>query len=173
MRARRRAFVQSIDAAARAELLGALAGRVLDVLPEAGIVASYTAIGDEIDPARLHHGLAGRLALPWFAAADAPMMFRQAGGALEPGPFGIPQPAPAAPEMAPDVLLVPLIAADVDRSRLGQGKGHYDRALASLAARKPIRAIGLAWDVQIVAELPTDPWDVPLDLVVTPTRLIR
>lgn len=172
MRARRAAFVRSLCAAQRRELLDALAGHLLGLLPDAGIVAGYSAIGDEIDPASIGRALGLRYALPYFATRDAPMTFRLAGTALEDGPFRIPQPTAEATAVEPDVLLVPLVAADAAGNRLGQGKGHYDRALAGLVLRKPILTIGLAWEVQIVAQLTPDPWDVPLDRVVTPGGIL-
>jgi 5-formyltetrahydrofolate cyclo-ligase len=48
--------------------------------------------------------------------------------------------------------------------RLGQGAGHYDRALSVL---DNCTSIGVAWSVQQANILPTDPWDVPLDAVLT------
>ena len=56
-----------------------------------------------------------------------------AGDPLEPGPFGILQPSRRAPPVEPDLILVPLIAIDGRGTRLGRGKGHYDRVLARLA----------------------------------------
>lgn len=173
MRARRRAYVHGLDAAERAKLLVALADRISEHLPADGYVASYSAVGYEIDPALISVRLGDRLVLPCLESVDAPMSFRKATGTLEDGPLRIPQPAIGATEVEPDTLLVPLVAADLSRNRLGQGKGYYDRTLAALSQRKPIRTIGLAWDIQIVDKLPTDPWDVPLDLVVTPTRILR
>ena len=52
--------------------------------------------------------------------------------------------------------------------RLGQGGGHYDRWLAS---RPATLRIGLAWDAQLVEELPVEPHDMALNAIVTPTRL--
>lgn len=172
MRARRTAFVRALDAGERDALLDALQRRVMGLLPGTGIVASYSAVGDEIDPAGLAAALGERLALPWFATRDDPMVFRLAGANLERGPFNIPQPTADATRVEPDVLLVPLVAADPSGHRLGQGKGHYDRALAGLMARKPILTLGLAWDMQIVDRLDPDPWDMPLDRVVTPGRIL-
>lgn len=169
LRARRRAFVAGLAPAERAALLDALARNLLTLLPADGIVASYTAIGDEIDPSGVAAALKGRLALPYFEHRHAPMSFRLADGPLDDGPFGIPQPGATAPHVRPDVLVVPLVAADARRHRLGQGKGHYDRALAGLRGAP---AIGVAWDVQIIDHVPTDPWDVALDHVVTPTRIL-
>lgn len=172
MRARRAAFVQELTREARAGLLDDLKTRILELLPDSGIVASYSAIGDEIDPAPIAAVLGARHALPYFAAREDPMTFRLAIGETEMGPYNIPQPAADAAFVEPDVLLVPIVAADPDGNRVGQGKGHYDRALAGLAQRKPILTIGLAWDVQIVERLLPDPWDVPLDRVVTPSRVL-
>lgn len=173
LRARRRAFVASLDPADRNRQLEALADLVVPEVPTGGTVASYRAVGDEIDPAAIEERLGRPMALPWFADRDAAMIFRLFDGSTEPGPFRIPQPPTDAAAVEPDILLVPLIAADVSRNRLGQGKGHYDRALTELRRRRPILTIGLAWDVQIVERLPVDPWDVQLDRVVTPTRILR
>lgn len=172
MRVRRSAVVRALTQPQRRALLEALAGRVRTLLPDEGIVAGYSAIGDEIDPSRLGEELGSRYALPYFATRDDPMTFRLAGPPLEAGPFRIPQPAAAARVVAPDVLLVPLIAVDPTGNRLGQGKGHYDRALAGLARYKPILTIGIAWDVQVLERLEPDPWDIPLDRVVTPSRIL-
>jgi 5-formyltetrahydrofolate cyclo-ligase len=169
MRARRRAFVEGLAPDERRALLDALVRNLLTLLPAEGVVASYSAIGDEIDPGGVRAALGDRLALPFFEHRAAPMSFRRAGGPLDDGPFGIPQPTADAAPVRPDALIVPLIAADGRRHRLGQGKGHYDRALAGLRGAP---AIGVAWDVQIIDHVPDDPWDVPLDHVVTPTQVI-
>ena len=171
MRAARRDFVAGLSPGERQRLLDQLRDRVLARLPAEGVVAAYSAYGDEIDPRGIAAALTGRIALPYFADREARMIFRRwDGGALEGGPFDIPQPAAAAIETVPDVILVPLIAADTACHRLGQGKGHYDRALDSMGKVKPFHAIGLGWDVQIIGEVPRDIWDMPLDAIATPTR---
>ena len=63
------------------------------------------------------------------------------------GPFGILQPKQSAPPVEPDLILVPLIAVDGRGTRLGRGKGHYDRVLAPLK-RKGARLIGVGWRLQ-------------------------
>ena len=162
-------FVAALAPDERCALLDALAQRLRRLLPGDGIVASYCAIGDEIDPVGVHGALGERLALPYFAHSGTPMAFRLATGPLDDGPFHIPQPGPSAPHVRPAALIVPLIAADARRHRLGQGKGHYDRALAGLRGAP---AIGVAWDIQVIDHVPDDPWDIALDYVVTPTRVI-
>ena len=73
-----------------------------------------------------------------------------------------------APALVPDVLFCPLVGFSERGGRLGLGAGHYDRWLADHA---PQLAIGLAWDCQLVDDLPIEPHDRALDAVITPTRL--
>ncbi|MCL7751988.1 5-formyltetrahydrofolate cyclo-ligase [Guyparkeria hydrothermalis] len=70
-----------------------------------------------------------------------------------------------------DALLIPLVGFDAHGNRLGMGAGFYDRALAQRHGRRPL-AIGVAFACQEVDSLPVDPWDQPLDYVVTDTGVI-
>ncbi len=115
------------------------------------------------------------LALPRFNAAtngyEAVHVFDLA-RELVVGPFQVREPAAACP-MVPlnrlDLALVPGLGFDARGHRLGRGKGHYDRLLAGFTGMK----IGVAFDFQIVAEVPREPHDIALDAVVTPTRWIE
>ncbi|WP_428635040.1 5-formyltetrahydrofolate cyclo-ligase [Sedimenticola sp.] len=88
--------------------------------------------------------------------------------------FGIPEPACNWREMrnvrSLDLIIAPLVAFDDQGNRLGMGGGFYDRTLAYLAHRtawhKP-RLFGAAYAFQQVTELPHQPWDVPLEGIVT------
>ena len=71
--------------------------------------------------------------------------------------------------LEPHIVVVPCVAVDQHGTRLGFGKGFYDRALAS--ADRPV-AIGAVFDEQVVADVPREDWDVPLDVVVTPSTVI-
>ena len=164
MRAVRRKCVEALTADDRESLHAALAGRLGLLIASDAIVAAYAPLRDEIAPPPGH-------ALPWFASRDAPMRFRT-GAACADGPWGR-QPDADAPLVEPDVVLVPLVAADLAGNRLGQGAGHYDRAIAALRARRPLRVVGLAWDVQIVDALTPEPHDARLDAIATPSRLIE
>ena len=86
--------------------------------------------------------------------------------------FGVLEPPPEAPVIEPDILLVPLLGFDRRGYRLGYGAGHYDRTLATLRARRPILAVGLAWACQEVDLIPADGFDQPLDWVVTENEAI-
>jgi 5-formyltetrahydrofolate cyclo-ligase len=172
--ARRRAYARSLEPAIRAELERKLADIVLPRLMAARIVAGYHPLKDEISPYPVLErlGAGQRAVLPWFLDRDARMLFREA-PAAEPSPWGVLQPPAAAEALAPDVVLVPLVAADRHGTRIGHGKGHYDRALAHLREAGRVFAIGLGWESQILDDLiPPDPWDIPLDAVATPREWI-
>ena len=171
---RRRDYARSLPPELRAELQDKLAEIVLPHLIGAGIVAGYHPLKDEISPYpvldRLGDGQ--RAALPWFLDRDARMLFREA-PAVEPSPWGVLQPSGSAEALAPDVVLVPLVAADRQGTRIGHGKGHYDRALSHLREGGQVFTIGLAWEPQILeGPIPADPWDVPLDAMATPAEWI-
>jgi 5-formyltetrahydrofolate cyclo-ligase len=81
------------------------------------------------------------------------------------------QPAKRHPVVQPDLVLVPLIAIDRHGTRLGRGKGHYDRALTRLK-KNGAKLIGIGWQLQrLVETIPADEWDVPLDGFASPDGL--
>jgi 5-formyltetrahydrofolate cyclo-ligase len=173
--ARRRAYARSLEPGMRAELERKLAEIVLPRLIAAKVVAGYHPLKDEISPYAILERLGSgqRAVLPWFLDRDARMLFREA-PASEPSPWGVLQPFAKAEALAPDVVLVPLVAADRRGTRIGHGKGHYDRALAHLREGGAIFAIGLGWEAQILDDpIPADPWDVPLDAIATPGEWIE
>ena len=110
------------------------------------------------------------VAFPAFDNPAKPFRFR-AGDPVAAGPFGIMQPRKSAPVVEPDVVLVPLIAIDSQGTRLGRGKGHYDRSLLRLKKNRA-RLVGVGWVLQRLEEtIPADEWDVPLDGFVSPAGL--
>jgi 5-formyltetrahydrofolate cyclo-ligase len=92
--------------------------------------------------------------------------------------YGIAEPVDARPLRARqlDLLLIPLVGFDYQGYRLGMGGGYYDATLAFMHHRrlwrKP-RLVGVAYECQRVAMLPHDPWDMPLDAVLTERQLYR
>ena len=90
----------------------------------------------------------------------------------KPGAFGIPEPvgAQVLDLTFHDVVLAPLVAFDHTGRRLGQGRGFYDRSLAGLGDDGPL-IIGIAYTFQEVEQIPSEPWDIPLDAVVTDTKV--
>jgi 5-formyltetrahydrofolate cyclo-ligase len=167
---RRREFARSLTPELRGELEAGLARIVAPHLIAARVVAAYHPLRDEISPYPILGQLGpGRQAvLPWFADRDARMMWRAA-PAVEPSPWGVLQPTADSPALSPDVVIVPLVFADRRGTRIGHGKGHYDRALAHLRESRPVFAVGIGWETQLSDDLlPADEWDVPLDAIATP-----
>jgi 5-formyltetrahydrofolate cyclo-ligase len=133
------------------------------------VVASYAPIGSEADPAALEAAARAancRLALPHVVDRATPIRFLawEAEHALSDGPFGLRQPDGGHAAVVPDLVLTPLMAFDASLNRIGQGAGHYDRAFAAYPAA---RRIGIAWSVQQLDSITPDPWDAPLDAIVT------
>ena len=87
------------------------------------------------------------------------------------GPLGILEPSPAAAELIPDIMLVPLAAFDRAGHRIGYGAGHYDYTLAHLRKVKAIAAVGIAFAVQEIKAVPALPHDVALDYVLTEKKM--
>jgi 5-formyltetrahydrofolate cyclo-ligase len=87
---------------------------------------------------------------------------------LRAGFSGIAEPAAHFPRVKPDLLLVPLLAFDARRHRLGYGGGFYDRTIAALN----VPAIGIAYAGQQVSSLPAEPHDRTLDGILTEHGLI-
>jgi 5-formyltetrahydrofolate cyclo-ligase len=161
----------------RAEAAQALAGRKLpfEIAPGT-IVSGYSPIRNEIDPAPLMRKLAeagAKLALPAVMARGKSLAFRawSPDDRLMMGPLGILEPSPAAAELIPDIMLVPLAAFDPEGHRIGYGAGHYDHTLAHLRKIKAITAIGIAFAVQQIKAVPAQPHDVALDFVLTENKV--
>jgi 5-formyltetrahydrofolate cyclo-ligase len=172
--AMRRLYAEVLTPETRFNLETALAEIVAPHLAGARVIAGYHPMRHEISPYPALSRLADRqrAALPWFADRDSRMMFRAA-PATEVGPWGMLQPPGEADALAPDLVLVPLVACDRHGNRIGHGKGHYDRALAHLREGGTVRTIGIAWEPQLLETvISADPWDVPLDAVATPKEWI-
>jgi len=161
----------------RAAAAQGLAKRGLPVAITPGMVMSaYSPIRNEIDPVPLMRKLAeqgAKLALPAVLARGKSLAFRawSPDDRLMLGPLGIPEPSPAAAEMIPDVMLIPLAAFDRQGHRIGYGAGHYDYTLAHLRKVKAIAAVGIAFAVQEIKAVPALPHDVALDYVLTEKKM--
>src|SRR6202167_2868664 len=163
----------ALSDAERAAAALALAARGLpfEILP-GNVVSGYLPIRSEIDPVPLMRALAeqgARLALPAVMARGKSLAFRawSAGDLLMLGLVVILEPSPAAAELIPDIMLVPLAAFDRAGHRIGYGAGHYDYTLAHVRKAKPITAIGVAFAVQEIKAVPALAHDVALDFVLT------
>jgi 5-formyltetrahydrofolate cyclo-ligase len=169
----RKAFVRTLSDADRARLEQKLAEHLTSLFAGVSVVGGYCPLGSEISPLPAMEearAVGAIVAYPCFANPAKPFRFL-AGDPLEAGPFGIMQPARRHPPVEPNLVLVPLIATDGRGTRLGRGKGHYDRALVRLKTNGA-RLIGVGWPLQRLTEtIPADDWDVPLDAFVSPDGL--
>jgi 5-formyltetrahydrofolate cyclo-ligase len=125
------------------------------------IVSAFWPIKDELDirPLLMELHFEGcQVALPVVVEKGKPLTFRawRPGDVLEPGVFGTLQPTDKRDIVEPDVLICPLLACDDHGWRLGYGGGFYDRTLAALRLRKRIVAMGVAFDDQLVPDVPDD-----------------
>ena len=166
----------ALSAEQRSAAAEAIAARALPFeIATGAVISGYSPIRNELDPAPLMHKLAGvgaRLALPSVTARGHALIFRawSPGERLMLGALGIPEPSPAAAEVLPDVMLVPLAAFDRLGHRIGYGAGHYDFTFAHLRKIKPVIGVGLAFAVQEIRAIPALSHDVALDYVLTETK---
>jgi 5-formyltetrahydrofolate cyclo-ligase len=168
----------ALSAAERAQAAESIAARTFPIaLAPGAIVAGFMPMKSEINPLPLMRKLAAagaRLALPAVAGAGKPLIMRAwaFGEPLAAGVWGIREPEPAAPVVAPDILIVPLLAFDRAGHRIGYGAGYYDLTIAALRAKQAVVAIGVAFAAQEIAAVPASPRDAPLDLVLTEREVI-
>ena len=139
-------------------------------------LSGYLPIRTEIDPLpamaeAAAHGLVG---VPVIQGRDMPLRFSrwQPDCALRDGPFGASVPL-VDDFFEPEILIVPLVAFDIQGGRLGYGGGFYDRSLEMLRNSRPTLAIGFAFDAQQADDLPLEATDQPLDMMVTESRILQ
>ena len=130
-------------------------------------------------PEALGHGK--RVVVPWcvvetntlelFLLSDMTELVEGAYKILEPKPELRHLPNKVVRPEELDLVMVPGTAFDPRGARMGQGKGYYDRLLASAGPNAPL--VGMAFDCQIFDEIPVAPHDVFMDLVLTESRQIE
>ncbi len=138
-------------------------------------LSAYMPIRTEIDPlpAMAEASAYGPVGVPVIQAAGQPLRFSR----WEPdcqmveGPFGAQVPA-TQDYFDPEIVIVPLVAFSRAGGRLGYGGGFYDRTLELLRAKRPTLAIGFAYAAQEAQDLPLEPTDQPLDMIVTEAGVI-
>ena len=179
LRAERREHAAAQPDSIRALLFHTPPRPLLGAISEDAVIGLYHATTSEAPAAgyaRFFKEQGHAIALPFFKREGGAMRFHEhtdpfAESDLEPGPYGLAQPAHDAASLVPDILFVPLVGFTASGKRLGQGGGHYDRWLAE---HPGVKTIGLAWDIQLIEPddaLAIEPHDKMLDAVITPTRM--
>jgi 5-formyltetrahydrofolate cyclo-ligase len=168
----------AIPAVERQAAADAIAARPFPLALKPGVVVSgFMPLKSEINPLPLMRKLAtagAQLALPVVAGRGKPLIMRAYafGEKLAAGVWGIREPKPEAPEVEPDILIVPLAAFDRLANRIGYGAGYYDMTINRLRGLKTVVAVGIAYAAQEVAAVPVTPRDERLDLVLTERETI-
>ena len=180
LRQRRMALPPAVQLAAARAIAGRIAA--LPQFRRSRRIGAYLAVRGEIDcgPLLSWARRAGKQIYLPRVRDDGRLDFQRSRRAapLRRNRFGIMEPDdPAQPlrtAAALDIVFVPLLAFDRRGNRLGMGGGFYDRSLGLRygVRPRPLR-IGLAYDFQHQPRLARAWWDVPLDIVVTPSRLYR
>ena len=164
------ATIQAWREAIDATLVARFAGRIRD-----GVLAICWPIRNEFDARHVaktfrEHGAS--TAMPVVVAPRTPLAFREwhPGTEMAKGAMDIPYPANTR-EVVPDAVLLPMNGWDVDGYRLGYGGGFFDRTLAA-AAKRPL-VIGVTYELARMETIHPQPWDIPVDWVVTEAGAYR
>jgi 5-formyltetrahydrofolate cyclo-ligase len=181
LRKRMRALRKALPPAACALRSERIAERLgeLDVVAKARSVSLFWPIEDrhEVDLRPLDATLRARgvrVAYPGVDPETGAMTFRFVSDpdAMEEHSFGFREPSPGEPEADEiDVIVVPALALDPRGHRIGYGAGYYDAALPRYAP--PATTVAVAFDFQLVAEVPESPVDVPVAWLVTDARALQ
>ncbi|MEJ2357475.1 MAG: 5-formyltetrahydrofolate cyclo-ligase [Deinococcales bacterium] len=138
-------------------------------------VLLYLAFGSEVDLELLLADDARQLLVPRSEDAPTPglSLHRLHGAPLEKHPFGPLQPPAGTPAVGPEAVelaLVPGLCFDVTGTRLGYGRGYFDRFLAGLPADVP--RVGVTFDALVVERLPREPHDVGVTHLATESGVV-
>ncbi len=180
VRSRALAARDALPAAARAEKSARITAALvaLDECARARCVMAYVPVRSEFDTRPLLERLLAAgvvLALPRITGPRVMVAARVTDLArdLVPGAYGIPAPRDGLEALSPDALdcvLVPGSAFDLEGRRCGYGGGYYDNLVALM--RPDCHRVAAAFDVQVVDEVPAEPHDLPVHLLVTETRAV-
>ncbi len=142
----------------------------LDSVRQAQTIALYAPVRGEVDVTSLLSG-APTCAFPRIDGDELAFHLVRAMSELEPAPFGLREPHPAAPRThAIDVVVVPALGFDRRGHRLGYGRGYYDRALSRMS---PALRVGVCHEFQLIDQVPNVAQDEPVDLIITPSERVE
>lgn len=154
-----------------------------NILPSSGSCAFYLVNDGELNPIKLiqHCWMNGiTTSLPVihpFTKGHLLFVKYSAQSRMQVNQYGISEPRCELPNIVPmqqhRIIFLPLVGFDNAGNRLGMGGGYYDRTLASLTPCCNTTLVGLAHDCQQVDALPQQSWDIPLDMIITPGRIIN
>jgi 5-formyltetrahydrofolate cyclo-ligase len=183
VKAELRKRIRGLRATAPLDACAARSAKIIERLGELEVVRAARAVAlfwpiterHEVDLRALDAALRARGAKVAYPAIDPEtraMTFKWAApDALEERGFGFREPAADAPACARgelDVIVVPAIALAPSGHRIGYGAGYYDRTIPEYSP--PAATVGVVYDYQLLAEVPSTPGDVAVDWIVTDAR---
>lgn len=166
----------SIPAPERDQAATRIGETLIMMVRDAGTVMAFLSFGSELPTDQivqaLHDG-GHQMALPHVEGKAVVPVAYAPGDPLEHAAFGIREPAKMEPidPASIDVVLVPGLAFDARGFRIGYGGGFYDRLLPQM--RPDTRRIGICFDAQVVDDVPTEEFDLPVHIIVTEQRTIQ
>jgi 5-formyltetrahydrofolate cyclo-ligase len=169
---------EALPAQQRADAANVIAARDFPVpVPKGAVVSGFSPMKSEINPVPLMRKLSdagAQLALPVIVGRGKPLIMRAwtFGDPFKAGQWGIREPVAEAPEVYPDILIVPLAAFDRHGHRIGFGAGYYDMTIAALRAKKKVTAVGIAFAAQEIGRVPATDRDARLDFMLTEREVI-
>ncbi|TNJ37047.1 5-formyltetrahydrofolate cyclo-ligase [Prosthecochloris vibrioformis] len=172
----------SLDQVAYRNMSHAVAERFLALpeLREASAVLVYLPLFSrkEVDTTAMVTGLEqmGKTVLvPVIRGSELVPVYFRSGQATQKGRYGQPEPLEQLPSQSePDIVVLPLAAADRFGNRIGYGGGYFDRYLAERSRRGgAVLAVGIAFSMQLVAAFEPECWDYSLDMLVTEQGVLR
>ena len=140
------------------------------------IISAYLSINNEVNINNFTKYLLRenqRIVLPVIDKSNSHLLFKELriNENLIPGKYGIMIPSNNI-FLSPKILLIPMVAFDVEKNRLGYGGGYYDRTISYLEKKSKILKFGIAFDEQETKKVPTLNFDKKMDLIVTQSRII-
>lgn len=178
LRQQMRAALGKISLAVRTVESHDLCRRLEPQLQSAHTILFFAPLADELDVWPLLEKLLPAKRVCALPAFDAAVQFysarriRSLETDIVTGKFGISEPLDSCEEIPLDrfdLVLVPGVAFDMNGNRLGRGKGFYDRILAAASGVK----CGVAYDFQLLEQIPTEPHDAKVNFIFTPNRCVK
>lgn len=152
---------------------------VLPLVDNSKVIALYYPLELELNILAITINTPNNLALPVINNWLNPLIFRlwdPKTTKLEPSPYypRILEPSKLNKEIIPDMVITPLTACDINKNRIGSGKGLYDITLKDLRIKNPnILALSICYDFQLFDNIPCEQHDQKLDMILTEKRFIN
>ncbi|MEJ0089660.1 MAG: 5-formyltetrahydrofolate cyclo-ligase [Limisphaerales bacterium] len=178
LRSKIRIALEKISPAVRAVESIELGERLKTQIPSAHTILFFAPLPDELDiwpMLELSMALGTTCALPFFDSERGvygARVLEKLAADIVTGKFGVREPSASCADISLDkfdLVLVPGMAFDLNGNRLGRGQGFYDRLLEKVSGIK----CGLAYDFQLLENIPTEPHDAKVDFVFTPSRCVK